>query len=49
MDDWFVAQVEQHGPDIHAYLSRRTASSRRLEHHWMAVALRPARWPTQRT
>ncbi|TCO33943.1 RNA polymerase sigma-70 factor (ECF subfamily) [Kribbella steppae] len=24
MDDWFVAQVEQHGADIHAYLSRRT-------------------------
>ncbi len=24
MDDWFVAQVEEHGPDIHAYLSRRT-------------------------
>jgi RNA polymerase sigma factor (sigma-70 family) len=23
-DDWFVAQVEQHGADIHAYLSRRT-------------------------
>ncbi|WP_405060911.1 RNA polymerase sigma factor [Kribbella sp. NBC_01505] len=25
MDDWFAAQVERHGPDIHAYLSRRTA------------------------
>jgi RNA polymerase sigma-70 factor (ECF subfamily) len=24
MDDWFVAQVEEHGADIHAYLSRRT-------------------------
>ncbi|MEU4289482.1 sigma-70 family RNA polymerase sigma factor [Kribbella sp. NPDC026596] len=23
-DDWFVAQVEAHGPDIHAYLTRRT-------------------------
>ena len=25
-DDWFVAQVEAHGADIHAYLSRRTAA-----------------------
>jgi RNA polymerase sigma factor (sigma-70 family) len=25
MDDWFVAEVEQHGADIHAYLNRRTA------------------------
>ncbi|GAA0620264.1 sigma-70 family RNA polymerase sigma factor [Kribbella sandramycini] len=25
MDDWFATQVERHGPDIHAYLSRRTA------------------------
>ena len=24
MDDWFVTQVEEHGADIHAYLSRRT-------------------------
>ena len=24
MDDWFVALVEEHGADIHAYLSRRT-------------------------
>lgn len=25
-DDWFVAQVERHGGDIHAYLSRRTVA-----------------------
>ncbi|MFF0344125.1 RNA polymerase sigma factor [Kribbella sp. NPDC004875] len=25
MDEWFVAQVDEHGADIHAYLSRRTA------------------------
>ncbi|MEV6271980.1 sigma-70 family RNA polymerase sigma factor [Kribbella sp. NPDC051936] len=25
MDEWFVAQVDAHGGDIHAYLSRRTA------------------------
>ncbi|MEU4198132.1 RNA polymerase sigma factor [Kribbella sp. NPDC026611] len=24
MDEWFVTAVEQHGPDIHAYLSRRS-------------------------
>ncbi|TDD58068.1 sigma-70 family RNA polymerase sigma factor [Kribbella antibiotica] len=24
MDDWFAAQVERNGPDIHAYLTRRT-------------------------
>jgi RNA polymerase sigma factor (sigma-70 family) len=24
MDEWFVAEVEQQGADIHAYLSRRT-------------------------
>ena len=25
-DNWFVAQVEAHGADIHAYLSRRTVA-----------------------